>query len=96
MSTQARHLDMASHKLGGLFGKAETFQKLLAHPFMASGAQHLGWAQRKRRGGFAQREDQLNGDQLGGELKGLFGQFLDAIVSPSTNPCQRAIDSCRS
>ena len=33
---------MASHELGDLLGEAEPFQKLLTHPFMAGGAQHLG------------------------------------------------------
>ena len=41
-NTQARHLHMASHELGDLLGEAEPFQKLLTHPFMAGGAQHLG------------------------------------------------------
>ena len=36
------HLHMASHELGDLLWKAETFQKLLSHSFVAGGAQHLG------------------------------------------------------
>ena len=32
---------MASHELGDLLGKSETFQKLLTHPLMASSTQHL-------------------------------------------------------
>ena len=39
---EARHLHVASHELGDLLGEAEPFQKLLTHPFMAGGAQHLG------------------------------------------------------
>merc|ERR1719219_1871568 len=34
-------LHMASHELGDLLWKAETFQKLLSHSFVAGGAQHL-------------------------------------------------------
>ena len=35
------HLNMASHELGDLLWKSKTFQKLLSHSLVASGAQHL-------------------------------------------------------